>query len=340
MLSVQECIGLSQRVILDTHAVKPSTIGDCCPVGQTSAQDIIRRIHDDLMLLRVRGGYQEYSLRSIIFGLNAALGWGAADFTGGLAARRTGAYRAVFYSEALGLVLIVLALLVIREPLPNPAPLGVAVFAGALGTTGLLLLFRALEGGKMSIATPVSALMAATLPVVVGTILAGFPGLLTLLGFILALSAIWLISREAGNHRRLLVHMHELRLPLLAGIGFGTYFVLIHEAAQESTYWTMLASRIGGVLVMGVFMLVRQKSWQVARGAWPLIALNVFLDVAANGFYILASQFGRLDVAAILSSLYPVATVFLAALLLKERVARSQAMGIVLALLAIVLLTL
>ena len=278
-------------------------------------------------------------LLSIIFGLGAALGWGAADFTGGLASRRTGAYRAVFYSEALGLAFIVIALLVIREPLPNLLPLGGAVFAGALGTAGLLLLFHAMERGKMSIATPVSALMAATLPVVVGTLLAGFPGLPTLLGFILSLSAIWLISREEGNNNRILVHINELRLPLLAGLGFGTYFILVHEAAQESTYWTMLASRIGGVLIMVIFMFARRKNWRVSRDAWPLIALNGFLDVTANGFYILASQIGRLDVAAILSSLYPAATVLLAAMLLKERVARSQAIGIGLALIAIVFLT-
>ncbi|MGD8403832.1 MAG: DMT family transporter [Anaerolineales bacterium] len=276
---------------------------------------------------------------SIIFGLSAALGWGAADFTGGLASRRTGAYRAVFYSEAIGLLFIILALLIIREPFPNLAPLGGAVFAGALGTTGLLLLFHAIERGKMSIATPVSALMAATLPVVVGTLLAGFPGLLTFLGFILSLSAIWMISREEGNHSRILAHINELRLPLLAGLGFGTYFILVHKAAQESTYWTMLASRIGGVLVMFVFMLARQKNWRVSRNAWPLIVLNGILDVTANGFYILASQFGRLDVAAILSSLYPAATVLLASILLKERVARSQAIGIGLALIAIIFLT-
>jgi drug/metabolite transporter (DMT)-like permease len=278
-------------------------------------------------------------LLSIIYGLSAALGWGAADFTGGLAARRTGAYRAVLYSEAIGLVFIIVALLVIREPLPALPPLMMAVIAGALGTTGLLLLFHAMATGKMSIATPVSALMAATLPVVAGTLFAGFPGLLTFLGFGLSLSAIWLISREEGNHSRILAHLNELRLPLLAGLGFGAYFILVHQAAQGSTYWTMLASRIGGVLVMVVFMLARQKNWRVSRVAWPLIALNGFLDITANGFYILASQTGRLDVAAILSSLYPAGTVLLAAILLKERVARSQAMGIGLALIAIIFLT-
>lgn len=276
---------------------------------------------------------------SIIFGLSAALGWGAADFTGGLASRRTGAYRAVFYGEAVGLIFIIAALLIIREPLPNLIPLGMALFAGSIGTTGLLTLFHAMEDGKMSIAAPVSALMAATLPVLAGTLFEGFPGLLSFFGFAFSLSAIWLISREEGNRSRILAHVKELRLPLLAGIGFGTYFVLVHKAAQESTYWTMLASRVGGVLVMVVFMFAWRKNWHVSRNAWPLILLNGSLDITGNGFYILASQIGRLDVSAVLSSLYPAATVLLAAILLKERVARSQGIGILLALIAIIFLT-
>jgi len=279
-------------------------------------------------------------LLSILFGLSAALGWGAADFMGGLASRRTGAYRAVLYGEITGLVFLIIALIGIREPLPNLAPLGMALFAGAIGTTGLLMLFHAMENGKMSIATPVSALMAAALPVLAGSILQGFPSLLTFVGFIFSLSAIWLISREEGNHSRIFAHIGQLRLPLLAGFGFGTYFILVHEAAQQSTYWTMLASRMGGVLVMVVFMLARRKAWQISRDAWLLVVLNSLLDIAGNGFYIFASQTGRLDVAAVLSSLYPATTVLLAAALLKERLARSQAVGILLALTAIVFLTL
>jgi drug/metabolite transporter (DMT)-like permease len=278
-------------------------------------------------------------LFSIIFGLSAALGWGAADYTGGLASRRTGAYRAALYSETAGLPFIIAALWGSRETLPPVSPLAMATFAGAIGTTGLLLLFHAMESGRMSIAAPVSALMAATLPVLVGTLTQGFPGLLTFLGFGLSLSAIWLISREEGNHSRLLAHIRDLRLPLLAGLGFGTYFILVHEAAQHSTYWIMFASRMGGVLVMTIFMLARRKNWGVSRTVWPLIFLNGFLDVAGNVFYVFASQIGRLDIAAVLSSLYPAATVLLAAILLKERVARSQAIGILLALAAIVFLT-
>jgi drug/metabolite transporter (DMT)-like permease len=223
-------------------------------------------------------------LFSIIFGLSAALGWGAADYTGGLASRRTGAYRAALYSETAGLPFIIAALWGSRETLPPVSPLAMATFAGAIGTTGLLLLFHAMESGRMSIAAPVSALMAATLPVLVGTLTQGFPGLLTFLGFGLSLSAIWLISREEGNHSRLLAHIRDLRLPLLAGLGFGTYFILVHEAAQHSTYWIMFASRMGGVLVMTIFMLARRKNWGVSRTVWPLIFLNGIFDLTGKLF--------------------------------------------------------
>lgn len=101
----------------------------------------------------------------------------------------------------------------------------------------------------------------------------------------------------------------------------------------------MLSSRIGGVIIMVLFMLTRKKNWRVSQVALPLILLNGCLDIAGNGCYILASQTGRLDVAAVLSSLYPAATVLLAATLLKERFAHSKAIGILLALIAIALLT-
>jgi len=278
-------------------------------------------------------------LLSITYGLFAALGWGAADFTGGLASRRVGAYRAVFYGEIFGLVLIVAATILSDERQPGWASLALGAAAGAIGTTGLLMLYHALSIGKMSIATPVSALLAASLPVVYGTFMEGFPGLLTFLGFGLSLAAIWLISREEGNNSRFIAHFADLRLPLLAGIGFGSYFILMHAAADGGTLWPMIASRTGGTLIMIPYMFARRESWHVPRTAWPFIAVNAVLDVGGNAFYLLAIQAGRMDISAVLSSLYPAATVLLAALLLRERVSRSQTVGILLALTAIVFLT-
>lgn len=276
---------------------------------------------------------------SILFGLGAALTWGAADFTGGLASRRTGAYRAALYGEFFGLLFIVAAAFFIDGPLPGWSALGLAVAAGAIGTTGLLTLFRSVIHGKMSIAMPVSALLAAGLPVLVGSLIEGFPGIITFLGFVLALCAIWLISQEDGKDGRFLARLSDLRLPLLAGIGFGSFFILMDIAARETTLWPMLASRTGGTIIVAIYMLFRRDSWRLTRDLWPVLVLNGFLDVGGTAFYLLASQAGRLDVAAVISSLFPGSTVILAALILKERVSRSQSIGIFLALTAIIFLT-
>jgi uncharacterized membrane protein len=111
-------------------------------------------------------------------------------------------------------------------------------------------------------------------------------------------------------------------------------------AVRETTIWPMLTSRAGGTLIVAIYMLFRRDSWRLGRDVWPVLVLNGLLDVGGTAFYVLASQAGRLDVAAVISSLYPGMTVLLAALLLKERVLRVQAFGILLALSAIIFLTL
>jgi drug/metabolite transporter (DMT)-like permease len=279
-------------------------------------------------------------LHSIFFALGAALTWGAADFTGGLASRRTGPFRAALYGEFFGLLLIIAAAFFIRQPLPAWTVLALAAAAGAIGTTGLLSLFHAVMDGKMSIAMPVSALLAAALPVLAGSLLEGFPGAIPFLGFLFALVAIWLISQEDGKDSRFLARLSDLRLPLLAGIGFGSFFILMDIAARDTALWAMLASRTGGVLIVAIYMLFRRDSWHLRRDVWPVLVFNALLDVGGTAFYVLASQAGRLDVAAVISSLFPGTTVILAALLLKEHVSRSQSAGILLALTAIVFLTL
>jgi len=280
-------------------------------------------------------------LLSILFGLTAALGWGAGDFTGGLASRKTGAYRAVLYSEVIGAVLLFFVVGISGESVPIIKVWLLSTIAGAIGTFGLILLYRAMTTGLMSVAAPVSALLAASLPVLAGIFKDGVPKILTVFGFVFAFFAIWMISQSKGGVTDILAHLSDLKLPLLAGIGFGSYFILMHEATSTgATVWPMVASRIGGTLLISVYMLITRVSWKVEdTSAWPMLTLNGILDVSGNVFFILAGQAGRLDVAAVLSSLFPGATVVLAWIFLKERLSRHQWIGIVSALVAIVLMT-
>jgi drug/metabolite transporter (DMT)-like permease len=205
----------------------------------------------------------------------------------------------------------------------------------------MLILYYAMGSGQMSIAAPVSALFTALLPVVASAVLEGFVSSpLKLFGFFVALTAIWLVAQGTGHTSRR-ARLADLRLPLLSGLCFGVYFILTHQATRETLLWPLMISRIFGTLTVAVFLFARREPWRVqGRPAWAFIVLNGSLDILGNAFYILAGQYGRLDVAAILSSLYPGSTVLLAWLILKEKISTPQKLGILAALTAIVFMTL
>jgi len=277
-------------------------------------------------------------LFSILFGLLSALMWGAADFTGGFASRRANVYSVVIVAEAVGMSLVAAIALATGEPFP---PLVTWLWGGAAGLcggVGLLLFYRALSSGRMSVAAPVSAVVAATIPVAVGAMTDGLPGAWTFIGFALALAAVWMISHTGGGEGYAAIRLNEITLPLLAGVTFGIFFVCMHQASRTAILWPIVAARAtSSISLLGYVFVVRQP-WVHEGKHWPLIALCGALDVSGNGFYVLAGQTGRLDVAAVLGSLYPGSTVTLAWLILKERIQRMQAIGIILALAAIVLI--
>jgi drug/metabolite transporter (DMT)-like permease len=277
-------------------------------------------------------------LLSIFYGIVSAATWGAADFIGGIATKRTSAYRVIFLAELAGLVPFTALALLTHEPFPPPVGLAWGVLASVLGISGLLILYRALADGQMTIAAPVSALLAAFVPVIFGFFTLGLPSLTTLLGFGLAFGAVWLISQtESVNWR---ISFASLRLPLLSGIFFGCYFVVLHQATQHGFYWILVIARFTGLIGLGLFALVTRQPAMPPRELWGYSMVNGVIDIAGNAFFVLSAQTGRMDVAAVLGALYPASTVFLAAIILKERITRVQAIGIGLAFAAIVLFTL
>jgi drug/metabolite transporter (DMT)-like permease len=277
---------------------------------------------------------------SITFGLLAATFWGAADFLGGMATRRANVYAVVLISEFSGLAMLLPFPFLYRESLPSVSTLLSCGLAGLLGTLGILALYYSMSIRKMSVAGPVSALLAAVIPVAVSSFTEGFPGALKFVGFGIALLAIWLISAGEGEDGSWRFRLNEIWMPLLAGIGFGFYLVIIHAASQEDTFWPLTASRTFSSLLLAYILLFnRQSLRELPQVRWQA-ALTGFVDIAANIFYVLGGQLGRLDVIAVLGSLYPGPTVLLAWFLLKEHISRPQAIGILLALTAIVLITL
>lgn len=275
---------------------------------------------------------------SIIFGMSAALAWGAGDFVGGLASRKANATRVVMYAEFIGCLVLVGAFLLFPQRIPVLRVFLLAGSAGVAGSLGLLFLYYSMANGQMSITAPVSALLAAALPIVVSAFTDGLPKLVQFIGFGFALAAIWLISQGEGDKPHL-ERLADLRIPLAAGMCFGGYFVLMHLATPNDTLVPMITSRGVGALFLALVVAVQRQGWDVPRPAWGLVIANGFIDVIGNLFYVLAGQVGRLDVAAVLSALYPGGTVILAWIILKERINRVQMLGILAALVAIVLMT-
>jgi drug/metabolite transporter (DMT)-like permease len=277
---------------------------------------------------------------TIVFGLAASLCWGSGDFSGGLASRRINATTVVIAGYTVGFVLLLALALIWREPFPAPMDLLWGGLAGVIGALGLIAFYTALASGKMGIAAPVSAVLTAMLPVLFSALTVGLPGPLRLGGFVLALLAIVLISRpeRAASGRP-----QWIGLAVLAGLGFGCFFILISRVSLGATFWPLAIARLTSVVSLLVVMLLRRQQKQHPLSGVRRVALLVLLagtlDALGNAFFVLAAHSGRLDVAAILSSLYPAATVLLAAVVLRERVTRIQAVGILLVLLAIPLIS-
>ncbi|HET6595889.1 MAG TPA: DMT family transporter [Anaerolineales bacterium] len=275
---------------------------------------------------------------SIIYGILSAATWGAGDFIGGLASKRTSPYRVLFLAEVAGMVPFTLLALLLREPMPPANDMLIGAGSSLIGLMGLLFLYRALASGQMTIAAPVSALFAALIPVIFGFFALGVPSTSTLIGFVLAFTAVWFISQTDVTSWRF--SLTDLRLPLLSGLFFGLYFLTLHRATLNAFFWPLTAARFAGFIALGLYALLARQPGLPPRDLWGFSIVNGVLDIGGNAFYVLAAQTGRLDVAAVLSALYPASTVLLAWIILKERITWTQTFGVVLAFVAIVLFTL
>ena len=279
-----------------------------------------------------------------VFGLASATSWGAGDFSGGLATKRAPVYTVAAVSKLVSLATMLLFAWLRAEQIPSLHVLVWAGAAGVGGAVGLMALYQALAVGVMAVAAPVSAIIAAAMPVVFAALSEGLPTGWQLAGFALAMVAVWFISRPAdvalpGGPRQ----TRGLRLATLAGIGFGCFYIFISKARTDAVFWPLAASQfitfVTVVVVAGTVALTRRDATnRLPIDAIRLMLLAGLLDAGGNAFFLLAEHAGRLDVAAVLASLYPASTVVLARLVLKERVSSTQTVGIIAALASIPLI--
>ena len=274
---------------------------------------------------------------ALVFGLASALAWGAGDFSGGLATKRGNVYSVVLISQIIGGFFLAILALLLRETFPPTNDLLFGAVAGLAGVIGLLALYSGLATGRMGIVAPLTAVLSATIPIIFSLFTEGIPPTMQIFGFGLALVAVWLLSGAGGTEG---VQITELGYAVIAGSGFALFFILIDQANETAVFWPLVMARIASVTFLGLFILLRGVWERPSRKQLPLIILAGMLDALGNAFFTLSARYGRLDLAAILSSLYPASTVLLAQLILHERLDRNQWIGVIVALLAVVLITL
>ncbi len=228
------------------------------------------------------------------------------------------------------------------EPFPASNDVAIALVGGVLGAVGIGALYGGLAGGRMGVVAPISGVLTAVIPVAAGIVIEGLPGSAAMAGIALALVAVVLVSSAPGGpstlpRRRVGGIPFDVALALVAGTSLGLLNLVLSRLSSGTVFAPLVLARIVQAVVIGSVILAIRSPWRVPRRVWPLVLLAGGLDMAGNGLFILAAQAGRLDTAAILSSLYPVATLVLAAAVLKERIAGVHALGVAAAVVAIVL---
>lgn len=278
---------------------------------------------------------------SVMLAVLSSVLLGGADFAGGLAAKRIRAVAVVIWSNAVGLVLALLAIAFIVGGRPVTADIGWGLLAGLFGSVGTVLLYRALASGIMMLSAPIAAVSAALLPVAVGLWSGERLSPLSLGGVVLAAGALILIPRRpAEPPRGLSPVIVTVVLSIGAGLGFGAFMVCLANTPPASGLWPLVFARITS---LGVLLSVARASRVPLRGSAPALRLAWLagiLDMASSVLYLLAVRDGSLAVVGLLASLAPVSTVILARVLLKEPTYLWQRLGAGLALGSVLLLAL
>ena len=275
------------------------------------------------------------SVAVVLFALLASGAWGASDFAGGAASRRAPLLGVLMTTQAIGL-LAALGLAAGSREAPIDGPdLAIAFACGIVGGAGLFFLYGGLSVGRMGVVAPVAGVTAATIPTVGGLILQGVPSGIVLIGILLAIIAVVLVSTSTDDTSE---RPSGLAWALASGVAMGSFSFLISRVSAAHLFWPLVAVRAVEASMFLVAIAVVRRPWRISRPLWPAILGIGVLDMLGNAFYLTAAHAGPLAIAAVLSSLYPVVTVILATMLLRERVTREHAVGILAAALAIALI--
>jgi uncharacterized membrane protein len=263
-----------------------------------------------------------------------------ADFSGGLASRRIPALRVAFVGQLFGLPVLALGLLVVDGDLTRRGFWWGAV-AGAAGGLGIIVFYRAMGDGPMSLVAPITALLTGTVPILAGLAFGERPSILSWVGVLLALVAIVLVTRSPGTISRggSVPVGHTVARAVLSGVIFGFAFVAFSRPGDAAGLWPLVGARVGSLPLLAVLVVVTGTGLSIPREARQVTIAAGALDMLANIFVLEAFSRGLLALVSVVTSLYPATTLILAHFVLHERVRRDQMLGLVVAAMAVVLIS-
>ncbi|MFF5208738.1 EamA family transporter [Streptosporangium sp. NPDC000396] len=275
-------------------------------------------------------------MTAVVLATVCAVVYGTADFFGGLATRRSRVLAVVVLSQMAGLALVA-ALLPFLPGVLTVEALAWGVAAGVSGAAALVLFYRALATGVMSVVAPITATTSAALPVLFGLITGERPKATALGGVVLALVAVLLVSRDSSPAAPGRGYGPVLA-SLTAGAGFGGFFILLAQTPDDSGMWPLFGARTISITFIALLALATRRTLRPAPGGLRVIVAAGALDMAANLLFMLAQQQGMLSLIAVLVSLYPASTLLLARHVLGERLNAVQMTGIGFTLAAVTLI--
>jgi drug/metabolite transporter (DMT)-like permease len=263
---------------------------------------------------------------AIILSLVAALTYGVSDFVGGFASRTVTPW-AITVTGQIGGAAVMLAV-ALRSPFSLSASLGWAVIAGAGSALGTVCLYRGLASGRSTLVAPLSAVGAAAVPVFAAVAGGDRPQVLVWVGILVALPGIWLVSSSNSGGGG--TDLSAVRDGALSGLGFGVLFTAVAQIPASAGLLPLAVQNVAAGLITVAAAVALRQSWVPSSArAWIGLPVGV-LGAAATAVFMAATQAGSLSITGVVVSLYPVFTIGLSILVLRERLGRPQGLGVLL----------
>lgn len=273
-----------------------------------------------------------------LIALASSLVFGASDFMGGVASRRSSAFRVTTWGQISGLVVGVALALVVGANALTGDDVVASLVAGATTSFSVVCFYAALSRGAMSIIAPTTGVLGGAVPAVYGIVRGDETPPATAIGLIVAFAAIVLVTRVDDEGEA--TPRSAIALAAVAGVGFGLFFVALEQTGNGAGMWPIVIARFVSVPATALLAISASGGIALPPTTLRLAAWTGATEMVANALILTALRRGPLAVASVFGSLYPLGTALLAFVLLRERLGRSQLTGVALAMLALVLVAL